>query len=52
MEQGKRIAITIANIRQPEPTVIRIIQPGTIPARPKWMKGEAGYVESVARTLS
>ena len=37
-------------IKRPEPRVFTIRQPGTIPPRPEWMKGEPGYVESVART--
>ena len=42
--------VTIARIKRPEPQTIRLVQPGTIPPRPKWMVGESGYVESVART--
>jgi len=42
--------ITIARIKRPEPRVIRLVQPGTIPPRPKWMEGDSSYVESVART--
>lgn len=42
--------ITIAEIKHPEPRVFRILQPGTIPLRPKWMEGDPTYVESVART--
>jgi len=42
--------ITIARIKRAEPRVFTILQPGTIPPRPKWMEGEPGYVESVART--
>ena len=37
-------------IKRPEPRVFTIKQPSTIPPRPEWMKGESGYVESVART--
>ena len=42
--------LTIAKTKQYEPKVIRILQPGRIPPRPKWMQGESGYIESVART--
>ena len=50
MEQYNETAFTIAIVRQPEPKVYTIRQPGTIPNRPKYMQGEPGYVESVART--
>jgi len=42
--------LTITKTKQYEPKVIRILQPGKIPPRPKWMQGEPGYLESVART--
>lgn len=42
--------ITIATTKRPEPKVYTISQPGKIPPRPKWMEGEAGYVQRVLRT--
>ena len=42
--------ITIGELKRPEPRVIRIVQPGRIPPRPKWMEGDPTYVQSVART--
>ncbi len=33
-----------------ETKTVTILQPASIPPRPKWMIGEPGYVESVART--
>lgn len=43
-------AITIGKIERPEPRVIRILQPRTIPPRPKWMEGEPGFIQRVYRT--
>lgn len=50
MQKDRGIAITIARVKREEPKVYVIRQPGSIPARPKYMQGEPGYVESVART--
>jgi len=47
---GENNLITIATIKRSEPQVLRLTQPGTIPPRPKWMVGDSGYVESVAKT--
>ena len=37
-------------IDPPKTKTITILQPGTIPPRPKWMVGEPGYYEGVARS--
>ena len=42
--------ITVALRERREAKVIRLLQPGTIPPKPRWMEGESGYVESVHRT--
>jgi len=49
-EEKQSWTVTIATTKRPEPRVIHLRQPGTIPPRPEYMVGEDGYVESVART--
>ena len=38
------------NIKHVEPTKIHLIQPWSVPARPKWMTGDPSYAESVSET--
>ena len=46
----KPITFAKFRIEPPKTKTITILQPVSIPPRPKWMDGEPGYVESVARS--